>query len=84
MMYGYNFLSVIKFRLNDSVSIDFKSVKIEKCIELKENAKAIVIAGKHSGERGTIEKIDNEKKMVELKTREEKINVLIKQIIAID
>ena len=84
MMDGFNFLTDIKCKINDSVIINLKSRKIEKCIELKEKENVVVFAGKHSGQRGTIEKIDSEKKMIELKTKNQKINALIKQIIAVE
>ncbi len=92
---GRNFLSDIKCKVNDSVVIDLKNRKIEKCLPLKEKAKAVVFEGKHSGKRGEIIKIDNERKMVELsveshekntaekKGESKKINVLIKQLMVI-
>lgn len=98
---GRNFLIDPKFkcRINDSVLINFKDKKIEKCLPLKENANAIVFAGKHSGKAGQIEKIisklvsdaaiktiefKKERKMAILDSKKEKINVLIKQIMAIE
>jgi ribosomal protein L24 len=41
----------------------------------------MVFAGKHSGEKGKVEKINQERKTAEINTGEEKINVLIKQFI---
>lgn len=79
---GKNFISNIKCAVNDSLLISIKNKKIEKCIPLEENAEVMVFAGKHSGEKGKIEKIDKEKRIVEINTGKEKINVLIKQIIA--
>ncbi|MEK6840620.1 MAG: 30S ribosomal protein S4e [Nanoarchaeota archaeon] len=82
---GNNFLSDIKCNTNDSVLIDFKKKKIEKCLPLKESSRAMVFAGKHSGKRGEIKKIDSQKKIVELETHgKEKINVLLKQIMVIE
>ena len=78
---GRNYLSDIKCKVNDSVLINLKDGKIEKCLPLKENAKALIIAGKHSGERGIIKRIDNEKKMVGIESGGLHINVLIKQLI---
>ena len=77
---GKNFISEIKCNINDSVMINFKDKKIEKCLPLKEKANAIAFSGKHSGENGIIEKIDRERKTVELKTKKGNIKVLIKQI----
>lgn len=81
---GRNFLSDIKCKVNDSVFINLKSKKIEKCLQLNEKSQVIVFAGKHSGEKGEIEKINNERKIVEINTGKEKINVLIKQIMVIN
>jgi len=77
---GRNFISDIKCNVGDSVSVDFKNKKIEKCLPMKEGANVIVFAGKHSGKRGKILKSKKERKMVSLETKKEKINVLIKQI----
>jgi small subunit ribosomal protein S4e len=78
---GRNFLSNIKCKVNDSLLVNLKSKKIEKCLPLEENSNAMVFAGKHSGEKGKIEKINNERKIAEINTGKEKINVLIKQLI---
>lgn len=80
---GRNFLSDIKCNTDDSVLIDFKNKKIEKCVPLKERSKVIVFAGKHSGKTGIIKKVDLERKMTKLETKEGPINVLIKQILVV-
>jgi small subunit ribosomal protein S4e len=80
---GRNFISDIKCKTNDSALINFKEKKIEKFISLKEGAEVIVFAGKHAGKKGNIKKIDQEKKMAEINTKDEIINVLTKQIMAI-
>lgn len=77
---GRNFISDLKCSVGDSVSVNFKDKKIEKHLPLKENANVIVFAGKHAGKRGKILKLIEERKMVALKAKDEKINVLIKQI----
>lgn len=77
---GYNFISSLKCNTNDSVIIDFKKGKVEKCLPLKEKSTAFVLAGKHTGKKGTIEKVNSKEKMVELKSNKEKIHALIKQI----
>jgi len=78
---GRNFLSDIKCKVNDSVLINLKNKKIEKCLPLSENSEVMVFAGKHSGEKGKIEKINKERKIAEINTEKDKINVLIKQFI---
>lgn len=83
---GKNFISDLKCNVNDSVLINLKDKKIDKCLELKEKAKIIIFAGKHSGKKGVIEKIDLERKMVKMNTDKTKkrINVLIKQLMVIE
>ncbi len=86
---GGNFLIEPKFNCmtNDSVVINFKDKKIEKCLPLKEKSNIIVFAGKHSGKTGQIEKIISEqvqdlrgRTMAIIDSKKEKINVLITQI----
>ena len=79
---GRNFLSDIECKVNDSVLINFKDKKIDKCVPLKEKAGVVVFAGKHAGKRGNIEKMNSEKKIAELNVDGKKINVLIKQLMA--
>lgn len=81
---GRNFLSNEKCNTHDSVLINFKDNKIEKCLEMKEKSNAFVFAGKHAGKKGIIQKIDNEHKIVELKTGKDTIHALIKQIIVVE
>lgn len=77
---GMNFISDIKCNTNDSVKIDLKTRKVIECIPLKEKEKVIVFAGKHAGKKGIVTKLDKENKMVELNVENEKVNVLIKQL----
>ena len=81
---GRNFISDIKCSVNDSVLVNLKEKKIEKCLPFKENSRAMVISGKHAGETGTIKSIDQEKKMVRLESKNINVNVLIKQLIIIE
>ena len=85
---GLNFLSEIKCNVNDSILINLKDKKIEKCIPLKEGSKVLIFAGKHAGEIGQIKEINKEKKIVLVEKIDEKIdekiNILIKQIIIIE
>lgn len=86
---GRNFVSDLKCKVSDSVLINLEKNKIEKCLSLDKKARVIVFAGKYSGERGTINKINSEKKMIELsinngqENRAKKANVLIKQLMVI-
>jgi small subunit ribosomal protein S4e len=78
---GRNILSDEKCNMNDSVVIDLKNKKLEKCLPLKEKANVIVFEGKHAGEKGVIKKVDKERKMVSVEEKEGSIKVLIKQVI---
>lgn len=77
---GNNFLSEIKCNINDSVLINLKEKKVEKCLPLKKGAEVLVYAGKHSGKKGTVKKIDSKNKILQIESNGEKINVLIKQL----
>ena len=79
---GRNFLTEMKCNTNDSVLINLKERKIEKCIPLKEKAKILVFEGKHIGRKGIAEKI-NENKMAEVEMEGSKVNILIKQLMVI-
>lgn len=81
---GRNFISDIKCDVNDSVLVDLKEGKITKCIPLKEKSNAIVFEGKHIGERGIVGEIDKKNEMAELEIKNHKVNVLIKQIMAVE
>ncbi len=77
---GRNFLTEMKCNVNDSVIVNLKDRKIEKCLPLKEKAKAIVFAGKHIGEKGEIESLNLEEKRAILKINGKETNILIKQL----
>ena len=81
---GRNFLSEIKCNVNDSVLINLKNRKIEKCLPLKEKAKAVVFRGKHAGERGIVKELNYEKKIVKLNVDNKEVNVLIKQLMVVE
>ncbi|MEA3414295.1 MAG: hypothetical protein U9Q99_02105 [Nanoarchaeota archaeon] len=81
---GRNYLCDLKCKLNDTAILDLSKNKIEKCLELKEKAKALVIGGKHAGKQGIITKLIEDRKMVGLKTEEKLFNVLIKQLMIIE
>lgn len=81
---GRNFISDIKCKTNDSVLVDFKKKKIEKCIPLKENSNVFVFAGKHAGTTGRIEKIKEERKMATIESDTGKVHVLIKQFMVVE
>jgi len=84
LMDGRNILSNMKAKVNDSVVFSFKDNKIEKILPLKEGAKIVIFAGKHSGEEGVVNTIDSEKRIVEVKLGEKETKVLIKQLIVVE
>ena len=81
---GRNVLSNEKCKINDSVLINLKSKKIEKCIVFKEGAKVFSFGGKHTGKTGKIISINPELKIAKIDFGEDKIDVLIKQLIVIE
>lgn len=82
---GRNFLSDLKCNVGDSVVINLKDKKIDDKLPLEEKAKVLVFAGKHAGKKGKIKGMKEDVKMAEVETEDkEKINVLTKQIMAIE
>jgi small subunit ribosomal protein S4e len=81
---GRNFLSDIKCNMNDSVVINLKEGKIEKCLSLKEKANAVIFAGKHLGKKGEIIKLNLEEKTASVKIGEREINILINQLMVVE
>jgi len=81
---GRNLLSDIDCNINDSVLINFREKKAEKCIPLKPGAGAIVFSGKHAGKKGEVKTVDLQKKIVGLEVKNEMVNVLIKQMMVIE
>ncbi len=81
---GRNFVTDLKCNVDDSVLINLKNRKIEKCFPLKEKVKASIFGGKHAGEEGVINKILTERKMAEVTVNKNIVNVLIKQLIVIE
>ncbi|MFZ1970859.1 MAG: hypothetical protein WAU65_01620 [Candidatus Nanoarchaeia archaeon] len=79
---GRNFISNMKCKVNDSLLLNLKDKKIEECITLQKEAKAIVFAGKHMGEMGIIKEIHGNDS-VQLERNGEIINILIKQLMVL-
>lgn len=78
---GRNILSGEKCKTNDSVLFDFTKNKIEKILPMKKGSKVIVFAGKHAGAEGAIVDINEETKIATIKTKDDEIKALIKQMI---
>jgi len=81
---GRNFLSDIKCDINDSVEINLKEGKIEKCLPLKEKEKVVIFAGKHVGKKGKITSLNLEEKTAKVKIDEKEINILINQLMVVE
>jgi small subunit ribosomal protein S4e len=81
---GRNFLSDVKCSTNDSVLINLKEGKIEKCLPFKEKSKVVVFSGKHVGDKGEIISLDLKDKMAKIKYKDKEVNVLINQLMVIE
>jgi len=79
---GRNYLIDGKFNVGDSAVIDFEKNRIIKIIPLKEKSGVFVSTGKHIGKIGAIEKI--REKLAEVKLNEERINVNLNSLIALE
>ena len=81
---GGNILSDISCKTNDSIILELDKKKVEKCLPLKKKSKILVFAGKHSGEKGEIEELIPERKMAKIKRGKDSVNILIKQLMAVE
>ncbi len=81
---GKNFVKNVKCNTGDSVLIDLEKSKIEKVLPMEKGSNALVIAGKHAGKKGKIENLDKEHEIANIKSKEDKLNVLIKQLMIIE
>ena len=80
---GRNFISNIKCNVNDSLIVNFKEKKIEKCVPFVENAGVFVFSGKHAGKSGIVKKVHEGKPFCEVEIDGKPVNVLIKQFIVV-
>jgi len=80
LLYGRNILTDKEVKVGDSVVI--KEKKIEKVLNLEKGKEAIIFAGKYTGRKGKIDKI--EEKTVFISSKDEKVNVPIKNIMVIN
>jgi small subunit ribosomal protein S4e len=81
---GRNLLYSQKCQVGDSALINLKEKKIEKIIPIKEKTNVLIYSGKHAGKTGIVESIEKEKKMAIVEHGKDKINVLTKQLMAIE
>jgi len=80
---GRNFISDVKCSVNDSLIVNFKEKKVEKCIPLKDGSGVFVFSGKHSGKSGVVKEIHKEKRIAEIDIDGKPISVLIKQFMVV-
>ena len=81
---GRNFISSEKLKVGDSVVYDLKQKKSKKTIALKTGSKVFSIKGKHLGNEGTVESIDDESKIAVVKFDKEKANVELNNLMALN
>ena len=84
LMDGRNVLSNEKANVGDSVIYNYNNAKISKIIKMDKGSEGFVIKGKHAGVRGKIVNIVEQggKKIAVISDDKEKINVWIKNVIA--
>jgi len=70
--------------MNDSVLINLKDGKLEKCIPMKEKTNVVVFSGKHIGKKGEVIQLNLKEKIAKIKVKDKEINILINQLIAIE
>ena len=75
---GGNALSDAKASMEDSVMIEMSSGKILKHLPMKEGAKALIIGGKHMGQKGTVDRI-NDKEAV-MRIGKESFNIKLRNV----
>lgn len=81
---GKNYLYDKECKVGDSVLVDLKNKKVQKCLPLKEKSNILVFAGKHAGAKGKLEKIDDKTKIATIDKGKEKVNVLTKQLMVVE
>ena len=84
LMDGRNVLSNEKANVGDSVIYNYNDAKISKIIKMDKGSEGFVIKGKHAGVRGKIVDIVEQggKKIAVINDDKEKINVWVKNVIA--
>ena len=84
LMDGKNVLSKEKANVGDSAIYDYNKGKITKIVNMNKGSEGFVIKGKHTGVKGKITEIIEQggKKIAVISDDKEKINVWIKNVIA--
>ncbi len=86
LMYGRNIISKEKSSVGDSVVFNLKENKIEKIIPMEKGREVFIFDGKHAGVEGKIEDIivRGGKNIAKIISKEGKINVWLKNLIAVN
>lgn len=86
LMHGKNILSKEKVSTGDSIVLNLKDNKIVKIIPMEKGREVFVIKGRHMGSKGKIDDIvfRGGKKIAKIISENQKINVWIKNIIAVE
>jgi len=80
---GRNYLSNENVRVGDSIVLNLKENKISEVLPFKEGCKIMFISGKHIGEIGEVETIDEKRRIIVLKVGDEKINSRVDNLMVI-
>jgi len=83
---GRNIISREKVNTGDTVLFNFKENKVVKIIPMEKGKKAFVVRGKHVGDRGEIMEILDRggKKLAKISSKHKRINVWVRNIVAVD
>lgn len=88
LTHGRNLITNEKLDIDDCIVFNFKKNKVEKIIKMKIGVRVYVVNGKHMGTTGKIDGIIERggKKLVKIinEKNDEKINVWLKNVIAIE
>ncbi len=76
-----NYITNEKVKVGDSVVVDLKENKIKEVLNFKHGARVMFITGKHIGERGVIETVDEKTGLISIKTDKGKINAKLASLI---
>ncbi|MFA5258593.1 MAG: hypothetical protein WC979_03920 [Candidatus Pacearchaeota archaeon] len=82
---GMNIISKEKVNTGDSIVINLKDKKITKVIPMENGKEVFILKGKHAGNSGKIEEIvlRGGKSIAKISSKDGKINVWVKNLIAI-
>ena len=80
---GRNCLIKEKIKVGDSVIISLKENNIKEMLPFRVGCRIMFVSGKHVGENGKVEEIDEKKKLVIVRINEEKLNAKLANMMVI-